>query len=1073
MLSDTINSQVANYLSAYVFDKVWNEPFREFRKNIVPYNSGVGLYSGYSRLGSGDLFKLPGENGTPFIIYSFPNKVFGGINFGNIKQWMSVSELIEQRKIELRAEGFNGVSLFRGDIYVRGSSDKRHVFIAVKQKMFNDILGRSTPKTEIYFSVYYDSDDVNDNKLETFHINRSSNVNEIFEKIQQASYVLINGRFTTVSSVEELEVLGTYVEVVTDANILGIVEFDVGPESSLRSYQSSIDLEMKKILHIPKNINPSDVVITHNTCDFFIYKTDEEGVKSGVYVNRLLSDSKIVQITHNDFGLNQAVIDEYASLLGTNELTLVMMIRTHSKNNTLIRDKNYIDLLYYHDDETIQDFLIGNGPEYLSFWEASHLDVSKYVEMMFNTPNSIGMEHIDDYVDVLGYYHTIALISDRIFQTSIQPADPDSTDNLEFNFTRRFTVKLPVIFSTVNVYPNISINGFRLDDDDFTVKRISSNKLEIVLRERVVLNANDEVNVEIFENVADQVVKVYSEPTNNTIPLISEDFIIYEVNERFSPGIGIEKEYTTSYVQIEDISTVVNVVEIGGEDVIVFKPSTYNNTYVVAYNIGFLKKEYLIDDILDANEPLVFDMDTLVTDMYVPTEFQLSVHTEKTEPTGTMIDPSDPSAASSTPAWHLVNGKIYSDTVSVEESRWDSELPAVGYREAKYTLNGSYQNTHYATGFQIGAADVFDLSKENIERIADNPKSFDVLIDGEVVYSVRNKDWRDDPKKVHNYFFETPILVNESFSIRVFNSTTEIHMAFDQFNLLFTDTDYSPKVPLLSGVKVVAYLNGRELVEGIDFVLQTIVDPTISESIPSVMGRQLVVSNTSYLKSSNNKLVVLISRNNSVGGVEGFLDRDKLGGALSTAFWFDELSTVSVDGFVTRNQTEEFGDVVINSSKFRNGAVYGTRTLIPSVGKAFIDKYHEDDDSIIIHELIDYFSEIEYPDPEFLLLPYSHRLTSIYLSIIARDIADETLEVDFIEDDEDFLNQFSDYEYLKDLDPILGNELIDLDFVDIQPTYVQQTNESTIVYRVLNKLTALTLSNDSVLHRRYDHEPVY
>jgi hypothetical protein len=1056
-----ITSRLANYLSSYVFDKVWNEPNREYRKNIVPYVLGTGSFSGNARLGKCSV-TLPVE-GTTFLVYTLPRKAFGGITLSNVPEWVSVPEYLNDRNIELRFEGFDGKSLYRGDIYIRTSPLNEDVLVAVKRKMFNDILGRSTPKTDIYISVYFDSDEVNKITIEPFYIQGATDAVALFNKTQQASFVLINGLYIPNPTMDDVTVHGSYVEVVTDENITGTTTFDLSDESTLKEF---VSLQAKEyvLLHIPKALNPNEEIITHNTCDFFITyevqdEEDEEVFRTeGIFVNRTLSDDRIVQVTHQDFGLHIDVITEYQSLLGTTDLTLTLMIRTHSKNNRLIRDKNYIDLLYTHTDEVIQEFLVGAGPEAFDFWLAEHLEASQYVKFFFDTPNSIGDEHIDDYIDALGYYHTIALISTRVFRLTLETG---------------FVVPVPIVFGDIPIYANVSVNGQRLDDKHYITTRLDNTTISISFNDTIELTQADEITVELFENVMDQVVKVHSTIADHTHVLLTDEFVLHEVLDRFTPVQGINQEYTKTYIEIEDVSTVATVIEAQGIYSIVFNNTTYGRTFIIGYNIGFRIETFELDDLIRSNNPIVLDINGSLTDQLVPTTFELDVHTEPTSPTGTITDPTDPSSASLTPAWHLMNGIQYTQPgASIIDSRWGGSIGPSLYREAKYVLDEIHESTYYMTGFKIGNADTTDLSGLNLATIADLPTDFDILVDGVVVHSVRNEAWFGNIQTIHTHFLTIPIIVNSSITIRVIGSATGSYMAFDLFEPIFTEPEFAGQIPLLNNVTVIPYLNGRELVEGVDFELTEVQDPAVTNGDPHLSGRQLVITNASYLWTINNKLVLLITRNIVEGKISGFLRRDQLDDTLSTALWFDELSTVSVDGYSTKNISEDYGSVAVDVDAHRNGGLYGTRTLIPNTGKEFVDCFHVNDDKPVIDLLVEYFAQFNLESPPILLIPYSHRLVSPYLAIISRDMINGVLEADYLVDDQDFLDQFVDYDYLKPMDMILlGGVQIDLDFIDVQSTYVEQTSTSTILYRVLHRLAELTLPEDNVVHGRYDHEP--
>ena len=75
--------------------------------------------------------------------------------------------------------------------------------------------------------------------------------------------------------------------------------------------------------------------------------------KHYVRATEYLSDHLITQITHNDFGVSERILQPYMDIIGSSECSIRVVVRRHNKSNVLDRDCNFLKILYQFDDETI------------------------------------------------------------------------------------------------------------------------------------------------------------------------------------------------------------------------------------------------------------------------------------------------------------------------------------------------------------------------------------------------------------------------------------------------------------------------------------------------------------------------------------------------------------------------------------------------------------------------------------------------------------------------------------------------------------------------------------------------
>ena len=399
------------------------------------------------------------------------------------------------------------------------------------------------------------------------------------------AFFFLNGRLSYPSSLLDITI-GDYVEFVYDPDIIANIVLDMKQVRDSHLYTSEIDGSLKYIIHIPKTKNPNNLIITHNTCDIFINPTNTSPVKNanlkGLFVHRFdtsyreytyvettdkvyrkgreyftydpvndlykkeyltvddygqtipgrryvrateyLSDHLITQITHNDFGVSERLLQPYMDIIGSSECSLRVVIRKHNKSNILDRDCNFLKLLYQFDDETILNFLNGHLRSYCPFWMATELEKSEWTKALFEVPRSIYPESTEHYINALGYYNSACVITPRVVSGAY---NPQNTHALDFTIPRSLqdSQALDSLFT---------VNGKLLRQDQYTDTK-EMQYLHFDINNSVSLNTNDKLVAEIFDKKP--VRLEYFTPTQNNftfeIPEASAeiDFDLYLVKD--------------------------------------------------------------------------------------------------------------------------------------------------------------------------------------------------------------------------------------------------------------------------------------------------------------------------------------------------------------------------------------------------------------------------------------------------------------------------------------------------------------------------------------------------------------
>lgn len=615
MNQDTANV-ICRFLNQYIFDKVWNEPYKEYRRNIVPISMTPSQIRGHWSYRS-ESAMMP-DSTKSYYVYGIDRGTFGNIriNTGSTTEppacvetstWVSLTEYLNSSNLVLRVHGEHGEMLYRSKIYIRDAKDPRLLLMAIERKMFSDILGRTYNHKNIYIAIYFDSDNVDDIIIHDYYPSTQQELiiaaNACINADVVKSTIFVNGRVCTITSVTDIKI-GDYIEIVEDDNIRCVFELDLSQDLQNRQYQSQVTNTLNQIIHIPKEHNVNNEIISHNTCDVYMTPRNTPNRRmEGLFVHRANPASPFVQLTHNDFAFPETIIDSYKNKLGTDEVVLTTKIRTHRKNNVLSRDASYIDLLYIHDDKTINDFLEDNGPIDFHFWSARELEISEYIKaIMHPIAIKIHPENMDKYINALGAMNVLSLISNRVKRFIIS----DIQD-------RVFVFGLPVVFTAVTVFPSVYLRGLKVPSELVTVSQSSIGCITVILHESITLNTGDDLVIELFENNPNPTYKFIPVLDNTTIVVNLPAPKIYEKITLSEPIYGVDKISTTSYrpVNIEQFCTVTEVV--GGLS-IECHPQLYGKELIIEGEEGLYRIYGNVQQQLNDKNNITVDLMTQLVD---------------------------------------------------------------------------------------------------------------------------------------------------------------------------------------------------------------------------------------------------------------------------------------------------------------------------------------------------------------------------------------------------------------------------------------------------------------------------
>ena len=263
--------------------------------------------------------------------------------------------------------------------------------------------------------------------------------------------------------------------------------------------------------------------------------------------------------------------------------------------------------------------------------------------------------------------------------------------------------------------------------------------------------------------------------------------------------------------------------------------------------------------------------------------------------------------------------------------------------------------------------------------------------------------------------------------------------------------------PILGNPHIAVYLNGYRLVPDIDYTYS----PNLVNT-STIVSTDLVISNQRYLNldGSGNLLEVVIDSSIIVAHSVGYNRNNVFVRNWAPELWDPSVSRLFNCGVLVQNVVDQ-GDYLTTTDTIRDGSPFLSEWLLPLGVQTLLDGLDSNKDSDLRHRVDSWLvSGIPTP-PAFIHLYDAYTLYSPYIATIINDVIAGTFTG--VDDPSDtlFLAQFSAYDYLKGLDPVIGqqNPSIDRKLVDIAPHYADYTVTDSNQLRIVRRLISLVLTN--------------
>lgn len=611
---EEINERCSEAINNYIFQKIWNEPHGTFRQNIKPIPITNGSVVGSFSTRDGNI-QLPKGGG--YYVYAISATDFYAGLYLPVSTWIDTSELINRYHTFIHFYDSHGSMVQKNSVYLRYNRSRTTIFIAVKKPALLAATVSSN-RTNMYFTVYYDSDLRNKIHHLGLHITSERKINsaalELKLFLQQYTtedskpeqlQCFINGyEVDTTEGLPELKIDNFY-DFIIDENILFSFDVDLVTEHENPAFLSDQDKAWKQLIHIPRDKNPDNLVITHDTCDFYLRRKLDN---KGLYVHRL-AELGIGQVTHNDFSIPLYIVDSYRDYMSSQLLTAHVVVRNHSKNNYLVRDASYIDMLYVpqHDDKTIIKILTGHGPADIPWWKATNLEKSPFVHAMFDAPNYASIDKLQQYVDILGYYNTIAIICERIVDTTITDA-----------FAGKIDFGIPVLYYGRNIYPIVYLNGKYVYPKHYRYHCYPS-LIEVEFDKDLYIRQGDQLTVIMHLDEKLDIVHDHITENHSAVKVPFDNEIVFAIYDTNTDIPNLSKRPTSMvYRKLEHGEGHFFTKIIDGVKHLVFDQKYRDTQVVIVPKYKTYVNEVVIDDIINKGDTIAIPLTTYHENLNIP-----------------------------------------------------------------------------------------------------------------------------------------------------------------------------------------------------------------------------------------------------------------------------------------------------------------------------------------------------------------------------------------------------------------------------------------------------------------------
>ena len=599
-----MKSSLLAYLNSVFFQDIWNAIRAEQRVNTTMLRHNNRFITGCLQVDHLNINLPPGQ----FNVYIIPH-IVDTRSVMATDVWVRSDTLVTEKNILWHVYYTTGIMLPKSHVYIYVPRHRTRIIIAISRLAILKTSASYQDAEHLCMTFYRNPDiqtrlDITSATLD----NRTQTKTKGFLKrtyrnaLDTAPYgtdLWINGHrrpFESLADCGDNDI----VEIISDPNVEGC--FTVYPQQDRTKFFSHKDSIFKDIVHIPKQINPDNNIITHNSCTLYVEDSD---TGEGRYLHRI-DPTSVTQITHNDIAVSSTVLSSLKQALGATSVRLHIQVRTYKHTNPLKPNNIFLSYLYDESDNDILAHLQGSKAPSLSFWQASVIEQNAYVRMMFDIPSSKDTDMAAFYRDAIGYINLAKLLCSH-------KSTHHNTDTVSVN--------KPYFLKNETLRPLIFKDGRRVPDK-FIAYTTTATQVHIDLSYFYV-GPSDEISVHLFredERPLEMVTPTEDTPSK-TLPIKNtrNRFHIYRRIPLDDPIASrtITSPYAYEWIDIDARPGTFQVEVDDHEVTITWASSQYGETFILIPTTYTQHTRIDISSMIHNQEPLIVPV-TLGSDVTMP-----------------------------------------------------------------------------------------------------------------------------------------------------------------------------------------------------------------------------------------------------------------------------------------------------------------------------------------------------------------------------------------------------------------------------------------------------------------------
>lgn len=598
--------QVVDHLNAIYFQQVWNAPRENGRANVRLYKVGVRAKTGVVPVGR-TVVGLPTTD-TVYAVYQTGYRAFNQFTKLPDDKWVSAQSYLATDDVAITLYDVAGRTVPIANVYIRYMSDKDKVLVAVPSLYTKKCVGDLYP--DLYLSVFRDLTRSTPIK-ESFYVAGSvltgstpiATINAAILAAKTAyphgTFVSVNGWVYNPDHVPALTI-GDLVTIASDPDIIGYI--DVQVDDNQTGYYSEKYGEYRELLHVPKSLNPSNILINTDNLTLIVF---DPLTNKGVLGHRIAIHA-LESVTHNDFSMGRTAITGFTQSLSALNVTVRMLVRLPVDANLLNEDVNHIKDLYSLSDLEIKKQLLGLASPQIPEWTAAHLEQSDFLGMIYSDKRQDIDHAIPNFVDAMGYYDVASVLGQQ----------------MRFYTYHNSQVKIvkPVRLFGYRCQAIVYANGIKVPESGYTLTEYDSKTFLLGFLLGSGVASGDRIAVYICEEGFRTPTPFTPTQAAPSITFDSDDYTVYAVNSYTDPQPVWGTTTTDGYKHIPkgDADYIV-VPNSDGSSKFTFRMKHFNKDFILIPKYGLTTAMYDLSDSINASNPIVLSLRTRdVFGDYVP-----------------------------------------------------------------------------------------------------------------------------------------------------------------------------------------------------------------------------------------------------------------------------------------------------------------------------------------------------------------------------------------------------------------------------------------------------------------------